>query len=158
MPPPASTSRRSLTVRSRGQKQQAVFSLRASRYGAPYLGVRLLVSCPNFHTPPPGRWFTRTNFVIYAGKTCSARGVAVWSCARHLVMLWQALINSAVPRLLPYRFVMSQRISKPTSTKAQAGSPASTSLAGLTGRSRGQKQQAVFSLRASRCGAPYLWC
>ena len=31
----------SLTVRSRGQKQQAVFSLRASRYGAPYLGVRL---------------------------------------------------------------------------------------------------------------------
>ena len=71
-------------------------------------------------------------------------------------MLWQALINSAVPRLLPYRFVMSQRISKPTSTKAQAGSPASTSLAGLTVRSRGQKQQAVFSLRASRYGAPYL--
>ena len=30
----------SLTVRSRGQKQQAVFTLRASRCGAPYLGVR----------------------------------------------------------------------------------------------------------------------
>ncbi len=28
-------------------------------------------------------------------------------------MLWQALINSAVHRLLPYQFVMSEHFSKP---------------------------------------------
>ncbi len=128
------------------------------RSGAPYLGVRLFCSWPNFHTPPPGRWFSRTNFGFSVGKTYSAHGVAMWACAGHLVMLWHALINSVTTRLLSYRFVMSQRISKPRSTIARAGSPASTSLTSLTGRSRGQKQQAVFSLRASRCGAPYLWC
>ena len=38
-------------------------------------------------------------------------------------MLWHALINSAVARLQPYRFVMSQRISKP---HIHIGSGAST--------------------------------
>ena len=55
----------------------------------------------------------RTSLSMQAAITCSAHGVPLWSCARHLVMLWHAPINSVLARLLPYRFVTSQRISKP---------------------------------------------